>query len=172
MLVRHCLVWSCCVWSLTTFADTQIQQVIPLRDIPEGTAKWIETEKASVWILHRSPEQIASLEQRSRTPLSPQNKRWGVFILWRDQGETMLRQGQNFYPCQKLEYFSNKQMVKGGAEWVGGLYCAQIENKSVALKDAIFIYDLAGNPRFKWLDPLKAPDYRITETQIELGKQP
>ncbi|HET8705020.1 MAG TPA: hypothetical protein VFM46_01860 [Pseudomonadales bacterium] len=169
-------------------AESQIQQIIPLVDIPAGSAKSIDTDKASIWIWHRNAQQIEDLERRLQgkqinaalTGVEPKNvtdtlfrswnKEWGVYIFWRDNGEIMLRQHQNFYPCQKLEYFADKHQIKGGVEWLGGIYCSKIEGKFIALKDSIFVYDLAGNPRFGWVDPLTVPDYRVGNGQIELGK--
>lgn len=191
MIMKYWVVlgWFFCV--VTFAAENQIQQTIQLKDIPPGQAKVIDNQKASIWIWHRSPEQISDLTKRlegkliknalvSAADFSPkhsdslfrsQDKEWGVYIFWRDSGEIMLHQHHNFYPCQKLDYFADKHKLKGGVEWVGGIYCAKIEGKFINLNDSIFAYDLAGNPRFSWVDPLTIPDYTINATQIELGKK-
>ncbi|SIT18836.1 ubiquinol-cytochrome c reductase iron-sulfur subunit [Achromobacter sp. MFA1 R4] len=142
---------------------------VDIGDIPVGTMKTVEWRGKPVWIMHRSPEQLAGLKTLDPLLADPQSKRPG-FTPPYAENEGRSRKPELFVcvgicthlGCSPTAHFETGGGGGLGADWQGGFLCPCHGST----------FDLAGRV-FKNKpapDNLEVPPYQyLTDTRIIVG---
>ena len=140
---------------------------VDVGDIPVGTMKTVEWRGKPVWIIHRSPEQLAGLKTQDPLLADPESKRPG-FTPKYAENEGRSRKPEIFVCvgiCTHLGCSPTAHFEKGGglgADWQGGFLCPCHGST----------FDLAGRvyKNKPAPDNLEVPPYQyLTDTRIIVG---
>ncbi len=142
---------------------------VDVGDIPVGTMKTVEWRGKPVWIIHRSPEQIAGLKTQDALLADPNSKRPG-FTPKYAENEGRSRKPELFVcvgicthlGCSPTSHFETGGGGGMGASWQGGFLCPCHGST----------FDLAGRvyKNKPAPDNLEVPPYQyLTDSRIIVG---
>ncbi|MGV2865620.1 ubiquinol-cytochrome c reductase iron-sulfur subunit [Achromobacter sp. ESBL13] len=142
---------------------------VDIGDIPVGTMKTVEWRGKPVWIIHRSPEQLAALKTLDPLLADPDSKRPG-FTPKYAENEARSRKPEIFVcvgicthlGCSPTSHFETGGGGGMGANWQGGFLCPCHGST----------FDLAGRvyKNKPAPDNLEVPPYQyLSDTRIIVG---
>lgn len=162
---------------------------VDLANMDPGQALRVDWEGMDVFIVRRTPAQIAWLE--NYTPPLPSkgnrfrdnpltnnryrsiNPEYLVVGLWRHRQSWSLPESDRMhYLCEDFQYSSEPQQAPDHAVFPGGFFCASsFDQTRDGVTERSWLYDPAGRHTSAWIPPLPIPRYRLDGQILTLGAQ-
>jgi hypothetical protein len=172
----------------TTLLSHQLE--IELNELRPGQVSRVEWEGIDVFILRRTPEQMAWLESYVPPTLSERAKiqevdplvrntfrsispEYLVVGVWKNGLRWSLRENQHMsYLCDDFRVFLEPTSVSKEVVFPGGFYCAGMYgHKASDFLEEAWVYDPAGRSKTSWISPLYIPPHKLKGHTLVLGYQ-
>lgn len=164
------------------------QVEIGLSELKPGQVLRVDWEGTDVFVLRRTPEQIAWLEsyappalkESARIP-EPSPKLENAFRsvrpdflvvgIWKNGPKWALRENQHMsYLCDDFRYSPTPLRLSQDLVFPGGFYCAHMYgHEATDLSKEAWVYDPAGRSKMNWISPLHIPPHKLEGNTLILG---